>query len=60
MDSIALWIAVLAGAICVGLGFVLSWLLPGTSDRALPVLALAAIMFLLLGTAILVRGLGHM
>jgi hypothetical protein len=60
MDSIALWSGVVAGAICVCLGFVLSWRLPGTSDRALPVLALAAIMFLLMGTAILVRGLGQM
>jgi hypothetical protein len=56
----AVWGAVFAGVVSVGLGILLSWRLPKTTDRASPILALAAILFLLLGSAILVRGFGVM
>ena len=60
MSAIASWGAVLAGAICVSLGIVLTWQLPAAPPTNLlfMLLPLAAFMLLLLGAAMLLRGLG--
>jgi hypothetical protein len=58
MGSVAAWGVVFLGMTSVCLGVLLSWLLPRTNDRVSSLVALAAILFLLLGSAIVVRGFG--